>query len=121
MHIPFVSPYVVGKYRRLLAVLVGVSLLLNGLLWWLTLAIFPLDSTAAILHYTIDVGVDFIGEGKQITSLPLIGTAILIFNAVMGVSLLRADQRASWLLWSVMPLAQLVLLLAFYLLHEVNL
>lgn len=121
MHLPFISPYLAPRHIKVLGALVGSSLVFNGLIWWLTLTLFPVDSAAAILHYTIDVGVDFIGEGKQITSLPLIGSGIILFNAVMGVSLLRADQRASWLLWSIMPAAQLVLVLAFYLLREVNL
>lgn len=120
MYVPFISPYLTGQHIKLLLGIMGGSVILNGVLWWLTLTFFPRDSTA-ILHYTIDVGVDFIGEGKQITSLPLIATAVILFNAVMGVALLRADTRASWLLWCTMPLAQLVLLLAFYLLREVNL
>lgn len=121
MYIPFISPYLKLRQIQLFGLLVAVSALLNGTIWWLTLTVFPVDSGATILHYTIDVGVDFIGEGKQITSLPIMGLAIIVFNTIMGVALLRADQRASWLLWSVMPPIQLTLLLAFYLLHEVNL
>lgn len=121
MHLPFISPYLAPRPRQLLAALVGISLLLNGVVWWLTLTAFPTDSSTAILHYTIDVGIDFIGTGGQITSLPLAGLAIVIFNTVMGVALLRADPRASWLLWGVMPILQLVLMLAFYLLRQVNL
>lgn len=121
MYIPFVSPYLTTRRMQLLVLVIVGSVLLNGCIWWLTVKFFPVESTAAILHYSIDVGVDFIGEGKQITSLPLLGAAIIIFNTILGIALLRADQRASWLLWSVMPLVQLVLLTAFYLLREVNL
>lgn len=121
MYLPFISPYLSTRHIKLVIILVGLSIILNGVVWWLTLTVFPVDSPAAILHYTIDVGVDFIGEGKQITSLPTMGLSIIVFNTIMGIALLRADQRASWLLWSVMPPVQLALLLAFYLLREVNL
>lgn len=121
MHLPFITPYLTTAQIRLFGLVVAGSIVINAIIWWLTLTVFPLDSPATILHYTIDVGVDFIGEGKQITSLPIMGLAIIVFNTIMGVALLRADQRASWLLWSVMPPIQLALLLAFYLLREVNL
>lgn len=120
MPIPFISPYLSARQIRLLGALLGVSVALNIFLWYVALYHYPRESQAAILHYSIDVGIDFIGEGKQITSLPVLGALLALFNSVIGIALLRADQRASWMLWSVVPIVQTFLLVAFYLLWRVN-
>lgn len=107
-------------HRLLLGVLILLSVLLNAGAWVAALMLFPADDPAAVLHYSINVGVDFIGEGGEIITLPLIGSLLLIFNVVIGLAALRANKRASWVLWGVVPLLQLVLLLAFILLWRIN-
>ncbi|MEX2054978.1 MAG: hypothetical protein WD972_02250 [Candidatus Andersenbacteria bacterium] len=120
MQFPFLASYVTPRFQALLLGLVVVSLILNGILWYGALELFPADDPAAVLHYSIDVGIDFIGESRQITTLPLIGLSLIIFNFIVGLALARADVRTSWVLWSICPVAQIILLVAFYLLWKVN-
>lgn len=120
MRLPFVGEYLSAQLQKLLVGLVLLGAALNAGLWYAAMKIFPQDDPAAVLHYSIDVGIDFIGEGKQIIALPLIGSLILIMNTVVGLALARADLRTSWILWSISPIAQIILAAAFYLLWRIN-
>lgn len=73
--------------------------MLNGLLWSLALFAFPRQDAAVVLHYNIDVGIDFIGEGKQIVLLPLVGLLIIIGNGLIAWSIRRIHPVAFWVLW----------------------
>lgn len=108
------------RIARPALVVVGISLGVNIILWVLTYKLFPKDTPAAILHYSSGVGIDFIGEGTQIYVLPAIGLGTLIGNAVLGRGLLRASQKAAWICWSIIPGLQVMLLVAFILLWQVN-
>lgn len=100
--------------------LLAVSVLLNGLLWVGALVLFPRTAPAAVLHYSIDVGIDFIGEGKQIIVLPVAGAAILVGNALLGWLLRRTDPSAAYIAWGMVPAAQVLLLAAFALIWRAN-
>ncbi|MEX1112585.1 MAG: hypothetical protein WEC84_03925 [Candidatus Andersenbacteria bacterium] len=102
------------------ALTVGGSALLNGALWVLVLTKFPQDTPAAILHYSVGSGVDFIGEGQEITTLPLIGSLILLCNTAMAYGLRNASFRALWIFIGILPILQVALLAAFVLLLRVN-
>lgn len=106
--------------KRPFVVVLELAVVLNVVLWIVTLYLFPVQEPAAVLHYSIDVGIDFIGEGKQIMALPLAGSGLLIFNVVLGLAIWRADVRAAWILWSVLPGLQLLLLAAWYVLWRIN-
>lgn len=103
-----------------LGIILTISILLNIALWLQASLMFSHDNPAAILHYSIDVGIDFIGQGKQIIVLPLIGFLLLIGNTVLGVGLKRADIRSAYILWSAIPVIQLILQGAFILIWQVN-
>jgi multidrug transporter EmrE-like cation transporter len=81
---------------------------------------FAHDNPTAILHYSIDVGIDFIGQGKQIIVLPLAGLLLLIGNTVLGAALKRADIRSAYILWASIPIIQIILQGAFILIWQVN-
>lgn len=103
-----------------LIIILTISILLNAALWLQTFLMFSQDDTTAILHYSIDIGIDFIGQGKQIIVLPLVGLLLLIGNTVLGAGLKRADIRSAYILWSVIPIIQLILQGAFILIWQVN-
>jgi hypothetical protein len=107
--------------KQPLIVLLGVSLALNALLWVAAVVVFPRTSPAAVLHYSIDVGIDFIGEGKQIIVLPAVGLAMAVGNALLGWLLRRTDPGAAYIAWGMAPAAQIVLLAAFILIWRANL
>ena len=99
---------------------IALSIILNSLIWAVALWFFPSDSPAAILHYTTDLGVDFVGSGTQIYTLPRLGTFILLFNIIIGLAVCRADNRAAWQAWSITPAIQLILLAAALLVRNAN-
>lgn len=98
---------------------------LNLLLWIIVLATFPKDSPSAILHYTAGIGVDFIGEGWQIITLPAIGILLLVVNTVLarlveGASQSEASKLAFWVLWGSVPLFECILLVTYVILLTLN-
>lgn len=102
-----------------LALLAISSVALNAVVWaiaWL----FPQHQTAAILHYTSSVGIDFVGEGRHIMVLPAVGGSILLINGVVGRLIKSADLRTAWVLWSAIPIVQLLLIVALLFLKSLN-
>jgi hypothetical protein len=81
---------------------------------------FPRRESAAILHYTTSVGIDFVGEGRHIMVLPAVGLLILVVNLVVGRIIRTADERTAWILWSAVPIVQVFLLLALFFLKSLN-
>lgn len=110
---------VVVRSQLFLAVL-AASAILNGLLWFATLRLFPRDLPIAILHYSIGVGIDLIGEGNQIHVLPAVGSVLLVGNFLLGMVVNRVSRKAAWLMWGAVPFIQLVLGMAFVLLWRLN-
>ncbi len=103
-----------------LGIILTISILLNVALWLQTSLMFAHDNPTAILHYSIDVGIDFIGQGKQIIVLPLVGLLLLVGNTVLGAGLKRADSRSAHILWATIPIIQIILQGAFILIWQVN-
>jgi len=94
--------------------------MLNAVLWALVLAMFPRNSPAVVMHYSIDVGIDFIGEGKQIIMLPIAGLVIAGINMQVGWLLRRSDPGSAYVAWAMGPIAQVLLLGAFALIWRAN-
>lgn len=100
--------------------LFGTSIVLNGILWALAATFFPKDDPVTILHYSVGVGIDLIGEGSEIMLLPLVGLIIMIGNTVLGRIIAASSYRAAWIIWSSIPIVQAILLGAFLLLWRQN-
>jgi hypothetical protein len=103
-----------------IAATLGVGLVINGALWLLAVTQFPHGDTPAVLHYNIDTGIDLIGESKQIIMLPAVGLGLLLGNSLLGAVLRRSDLAAAWIMWSVVPILQLILLGSFILIWQAN-
>lgn len=103
---------------RILIVLLG--LLLNGILWLLVALTFPQQSPAAVLHYTVGIGIDFIGPGSHILRLPIIGSFLLLFNVVIAFGVNKASRRAAWIFIAAIPVIQLLLLMVYMTLWNLN-
>jgi hypothetical protein len=97
----------------------AVSLLFNSIAWGMTL-FFPRHESAAILHYTSAVGIDFVGEGRHIIVLPAVGTVVLLLNLIVGRLIVKADQRTAWVLWSGVPIIEVLLIIALAFLKNLN-
>lgn len=96
------------------------GILLNIILWVLVFTVFDRSNPNAVLHYSVDIGIDFVGQGIKIVTLPLIGSLVLLLNGVLGIMVYRTEIRISWVLWAVIPLIQLILLGSFLLLLRLN-
>lgn len=107
-------------FRKPLVLILSSSLLLNAAVWLVAIFVFPRTGPAAILHYTVPIGVDFIGESRQIYVLPLIGLVIVAGNAALGWLIHRPSLRAAWVLWAALPGIQIILLAATILLWQFN-
>ena len=106
--------------QKAFSAIFGTSLVLNAILWALVLNFFPRNNPATVLHYSIDVGIDLIGEGKQIIVLPAIGLIALIGNSLLGATLRRRSPVTAWIVWSVIPILQIILLGSFLLIWQAN-
>ncbi|OGY31015.1 MAG: hypothetical protein A3C02_02190 [Candidatus Andersenbacteria bacterium RIFCSPHIGHO2_02_FULL_45_11] len=96
------------------------SVACNLVLWIIVLATFPKDSPTAILHYTAGIGVDFIGDGWQIVTLPGIGTLLLVVNIVLARFVEKTSPLAFWILWGSVPVLECVLLATYGILLTLN-
>lgn len=104
---------------RPFALVAGAGIVLN-LLTWVQALLFPRHQAIAILHYTSRVGIDFVGEGRHIMVLPAAGGLILMLNLVVGWLIVDADRRTAWVLWSAVPLVQVILGIALLFLRSLN-
>jgi mannose/fructose/N-acetylgalactosamine-specific phosphotransferase system component IID len=120
MRLPIFWNEIPAKNLRVILAIFVSGLLLNSVLWLVALFFFPRQEQSTVLHYSSSVGIDFVGEGERILVLPISGLALLIGNFVLGAVIYRADYRAAWVLWGMIPLIQMILLGAFYLLWRVN-
>lgn len=103
-----------------LVIVLAVSILFNAAAWLVAMIVFPEPSPAAILHYTVPLGVDFIGESRQIYVLPAVGLVVLVGNTILGWLIRRPSVRAAWVLWAALPGIQLILLAAVVMLWQFN-
>ena len=109
-----------GGGLSLEAIVVIISFALNIILWLIVLITFPKDSPNAVLHYTAGVGVDFIGKGWQIITLPSIGALLMVVNIIMAQYIKRTSEIAFWILWTSMPCMQIILLGTYSILLSFN-
>ena len=109
-----------GDSSRAERVVFFASLALNSLLWVAVLVLFPKSSPTTILHYTAGVGIDFVGEGWQIVTLPAMGTLLIIVNVVLARLVLSASSYAFWVLWLAMPMLQVLLIVTYGILFGLN-
>lgn len=100
--------------------LIGAQTLVNAILWIVALTMFPRTSPAAILHYSVGVGIDFIGEGRQIMVLPAAGTVVLVLNGILAYGVRRMSRPAVWIMLGGSAVVQLLLIAAYVYLLKLN-
>lgn len=97
-----------------------VSGIANLVLWAIVLIGFPKSSPNAILHYTAGIGIDFIGQGWQIITIPSIGTLLIVVNVILARYIKRVSTISFWILWISMPFLQLLLVAIYAMLWSLN-
>lgn len=93
--------------------LAGFSLLANIGLWIGVMTTFPRNTPAAVLHYSVGVGIDFIGHGQQIVVLPAVATGILLLNIALAFGLRKVSRAATWIILSGAAIVQVLLIAAY--------
>lgn len=111
---------IVWPIRRPQVIITLIAVVANSLAWIIVWRVFPRTDSAAILHYTSSVGIDFIGQGNSIISLPIAGLFIIIFNGLMAATTYHADHRTSWLFGAGSLLVQFLLILILLFLWRIN-
>ena len=107
-------------YKRSIWGILLVSIILNSILWALARFAFPKDIAIAVLHYSVGFGIDVIGEGGQIMTLPILGLILLITNTVIATIVGRASSVAFWMFWMANPIVQLILIGSYIVIHKMN-
>lgn len=101
-------------------ILITLAGLCNLAMWiWLAVNIQP-GTDSIFLHYTILVGVDYIGQWWQVFYLPLTGLLIFAVNMALGCLLYNVDRFISYVLLMVNLASQALLLVAAALLVFLN-
>lgn len=108
------------QYMKLTPALIITSVFLNIGLWFLAWFYFPQDSPAAVLHYSVGVGIDFIGPGRQILMLPIVGSCLLVINIMLARLIRPTSAAAYWMFQGANVPTQLTLLVAFLLIWRLN-
>ncbi len=109
-------------FRKTSYIYLGIALLINGLTWFLVIVTHrSLADSLAILHYNVIFGIDKIGEPTSLYQLPAIGLILIIVNFFVSVLLVRKrEQIPGQFLLLTAILANLILLVAVYLLYIIN-
>lgn len=92
----------------------------NAGLWIFVIATFPRDMPAAVLHYSVGVGIDFVGEGRQIIVLPAVSSVLLVLNVLLAFMLRKVNMVASWILLGGAAVVQLLLIAAYFFILALN-
>jgi len=57
--------------------------LINILIWIFARHIMAIGTEQIALHYTVDFGIDFYGDSRQIFIIPILGLIIILFNFII--------------------------------------
>ena len=99
----------------------ALSCLVNISLWAFLFKNQKSSELPVILHYNLFFGVDYLGSYNEIYLIPAVGVIIIITNTILGCLLYKKERLASYFLAFNIFIVQLFLLLAGYLIVEINL
>ncbi len=101
----------------------AANLLANLFVWAASAVVYRLAAQGTlILHYNVDFGVDYLGEGYNVFLLPVSATVVLALNfyLVYAVSRYRPDKIISNLLFAGALAVNLLILVSEYFLYLIN-
>lgn len=115
-------PYPFPLYIRRTSIIIplGLSVVLNLLIWFWLLIQLPPTSDTVFLHYTMLFGVDLIGVWWKLLLIPISGVLILLCNFLIGWVTASQDKFVGELLMAVSVLAQIFLFSAMVVLVRLN-
>lgn len=105
---------------RLVLVSLGITLVINILLWLLTIGKFSFSEELLPLHFSVVYGIDVVGSSKQIYELPAAALLILAINFGLAKIIYQEARLFSYFLSVAAGLTQIVFLVAVILLVILN-
>lgn len=107
--------------NKIIMSIFALSCLVNISLWVFLFKNQKSSELPVILHYNLFFGVDYLGGYNEIYLIPAVGAIIIIINTVLGYLLYEREKLASYFLAFNIFIVQSFLLLAGYLIIEINL
>lgn len=101
--------------------ILALSCLANISLWAFLFKNQKSSELPVILHYNLFFGVDYLGAYNEIYLIPIVGVIIIFINTILGYLLYERERLASYFLVFNIFIVQSFLLLAGYLIVEINL
>jgi len=83
---------------RLVLISLGLSLLLNIILWIILTSKFGFTSELMPLHFNIVYGIDLVGKTYRVYQLPAAGLGIFLINCLLGKSIYPVIKLFSYFL-----------------------
>jgi len=115
----FYSPRLYFKDKRIFVPIIGVFLA-QIFSWWYILSNIRPSSDQFFLHYNITFGVDLAGEWWKILYLPLSGILVLLINVILSFYFYNAEKFLSGLLILLALLFNIFLVIAVFLIVNLN-
>jgi len=85
------------------------ALILNAVIWGISVWRATLSSSWLVLHYNVYFGIDWIGQGFKNFYYPILGLIIFMLNYFLALIAANQESRR-WLLW-IAALSQAIILL----------
>ncbi len=107
--------------NKIIMSIFALSCLVNVSLWMFLFKNQKSSELPVILHYNLFFGVDYLGGYNEIYLIPIVGVIVIIINTILGYLLYERERLASYFLTFNIFIVQSFLLLAGYLIVEINL
>ncbi len=107
--------------NKIIMSIFALSCLANVSLWIFLFKNQKSSELPVILHYNLFFGVDYLGGYNEIYLIPIVGVIVIIINTILGYLLYERERLASYFLTFNIFIVQSFLLLAGYLIVEINL
>lgn len=114
--------YILGRFFGQRAILIQLLVIgcLQLFMWLYLIQNRTIFSENTFLHYTVGVGVDFVGPSRYAFSAPLIGITLLLTNVACAFSLYSRQKIISYFFVSLTTLWHVFLTIAIVLLVAIN-
>lgn len=106
--------------RYFVLLCLGISAILNVFLWVYAVIGGTGLGDEAVLHYDALQGIDLIGPGNDFFVLPLVGLIIIGVNFLLSALSVKSNQLVARILSSLAVGAQIILIVAAWLLININ-
>jgi hypothetical protein len=115
----FLSPKLFFR-DKFISVPLGAAVVIQGILWWYTLANVHKTGERFFLHYNITFGPDLVGEWWQIFLFPALGLLVVLINFALSLFFYNKDKFLARVLTATVVLSHIFLLIATILIVRLN-